>query len=204
MVTKQQPFKRQTGIVAKSTNMGDRRKKPYGGGKGTLTTVATSAISTTIAKGNGANSQRIMVVLSVGAPGHFKKGLSKTEIKDEEYENAQGWVYAGWECRGKGKRGEMQPGTPDANVITGRKGRERFLVNKAEAVQCPSLCFTETEKVIAYASRQLKVHEKNYTTHDLGSDRVVVFALKNYGGHFSDGTRLHRVSPTLKAFSHFR
>ncbi|GKD21281.1 putative reverse transcriptase domain-containing protein [Tanacetum coccineum] len=32
-------------------------------------------------------------------------------------------------------------------------------------------------KVIAYASRQLNVHEKNYTTHDLELD-VVVFALK--------------------------
>ncbi|GJR06926.1 putative reverse transcriptase domain-containing protein [Tanacetum coccineum] len=34
-------------------------------------------------------------------------------------------------------------------------------------------------KVIAYASRQLKIHEKNYTTHDLELG-VVVFALKNY------------------------
>nr|GEZ46360.1 reverse transcriptase domain-containing protein [Tanacetum cinerariifolium] len=33
------------------------------------------------------------------------------------------------------------------------------------------------EKVIAYASRQLKVHEKNYTTHDLELG-AVVFALK--------------------------
>ncbi|GJU98662.1 putative reverse transcriptase domain-containing protein [Tanacetum coccineum] len=33
------------------------------------------------------------------------------------------------------------------------------------------------EKVIAYASRQLKVHEKNYTTHDLELGSVV-FALK--------------------------
>ncbi|GJX38236.1 putative reverse transcriptase domain-containing protein [Tanacetum coccineum] len=32
-------------------------------------------------------------------------------------------------------------------------------------------------KVIAYASRQLKIHEKNYTTHDLELG-VVVFALK--------------------------
>ena len=32
-------------------------------------------------------------------------------------------------------------------------------------------------KVIAYASRQLKVHEKNYPTHDLEL-AVVVFALK--------------------------
>ncbi|GJY72274.1 putative reverse transcriptase domain-containing protein [Tanacetum coccineum] len=36
---------------------------------------------------------------------------------------------------------------------------------------------SKREKVIAYASRQLKVHEKNYTTHDLELGSVV-FALK--------------------------
>nr|GFC27635.1 putative reverse transcriptase domain-containing protein [Tanacetum cinerariifolium] len=35
----------------------------------------------------------------------------------------------------------------------------------------------QREKVIAYGSRQLKVHEKNYTTHDLELG-AVVFALK--------------------------
>ncbi|GJR17750.1 retrotransposon protein, putative, ty3-gypsy subclass [Tanacetum coccineum] len=35
----------------------------------------------------------------------------------------------------------------------------------------------QNEKVIAYASRQLKIHEKNYTTPDLEL-RAVVFALK--------------------------
>ncbi|GJX88530.1 putative reverse transcriptase domain-containing protein [Tanacetum coccineum] len=35
----------------------------------------------------------------------------------------------------------------------------------------------QKEKVIAYASRQLKIHEKNYTTHDLELGSVV-FALK--------------------------
>ncbi|GKC62412.1 putative reverse transcriptase domain-containing protein, partial [Tanacetum coccineum] len=45
----------------------------------------------------------------------------------------------------------------------------------------------QNEKVIAYASRQLKIHEKNYTTHDpkLG---VVVFALKMWR-HYLYGTR---------------
>nr|GFA94085.1 putative reverse transcriptase domain-containing protein [Tanacetum cinerariifolium] len=35
----------------------------------------------------------------------------------------------------------------------------------------------QREKVISYASRQLKIHEKNYTTHDL-EPGAVVFALK--------------------------
>nr|GEY44366.1 putative reverse transcriptase domain-containing protein [Tanacetum cinerariifolium] len=43
------------------------------------------------------------------------------------------------------------------------------------------------EKVIAYASRQLKIHEKNYTTHDLELG-AVVFALKMWR-HYLYGTR---------------
>nr|GEU49175.1 putative reverse transcriptase domain-containing protein [Tanacetum cinerariifolium] len=42
------------------------------------------------------------------------------------------------------------------------------------------------EKVIAYASRQLKIHEKNYTTHDLELGSVV-FALKMWR-HYLYGT----------------
>ena len=41
------------------------------------------------------------------------------------------------------------------------------------------------EKVIAYASRQLKVHERNYPTHDLELAGVM-FALK-FGGITSIG-----------------
>ncbi|GJZ12232.1 putative reverse transcriptase domain-containing protein [Tanacetum coccineum] len=45
----------------------------------------------------------------------------------------------------------------------------------------------QREKVIAYISRQLKVHEKNYTTHDLELG-VVVFALKMWR-HYLYGTK---------------
>nr|GFC27295.1 putative reverse transcriptase domain-containing protein [Tanacetum cinerariifolium] len=39
----------------------------------------------------------------------------------------------------------------------------------------------QREKVISYASRQLKIHEKNYATHDLELG-AVVFSLKRFGG----------------------
>ncbi|GKA26347.1 putative reverse transcriptase domain-containing protein [Tanacetum coccineum] len=42
----------------------------------------------------------------------------------------------------------------------------------------------QREKVIAYASRQLKIHEKNYTTHDLELG-AVVFALKIWRHYLS-------------------
>ncbi|GKF86126.1 putative reverse transcriptase domain-containing protein, partial [Tanacetum coccineum] len=45
----------------------------------------------------------------------------------------------------------------------------------------------QREKVISYASRQLKIHEKNYTTHDLELV-AVVFALKIWR-HYLYGTK---------------
>ncbi|GKC97614.1 putative reverse transcriptase domain-containing protein [Tanacetum coccineum] len=45
----------------------------------------------------------------------------------------------------------------------------------------------QKEKVIAYTSRQLKIHEKNYTTHDLELG-AVVFALKMWT-HYLYGTK---------------
>ncbi|GKA06609.1 putative reverse transcriptase domain-containing protein [Tanacetum coccineum] len=45
----------------------------------------------------------------------------------------------------------------------------------------------QRDKVIAYASRQLKIHEKNYTTHDLELG-VVVFTLKIWR-HYLYGTK---------------
>ena len=37
----------------------------------------------------------------------------------------------------------------------------------------------QTQRVVAYISRQLRVHEENYPTHDLEL-AVVVFALKSW------------------------
>ena len=43
----------------------------------------------------------------------------------------------------------------------------------------------QRDKVITYASRQLKVHEKNYPTHDLNL-AAVVFALKIWRHYLYD------------------
>ncbi|GJU70044.1 putative reverse transcriptase domain-containing protein [Tanacetum coccineum] len=45
----------------------------------------------------------------------------------------------------------------------------------------------QRKKLIAYASRQLKIHKKNYMTHDLELG-AVVFALKIWR-HYLDGTK---------------
>nr|GEV90926.1 putative reverse transcriptase domain-containing protein [Tanacetum cinerariifolium] len=57
----------------------------------------------------------------------------------------------------------------------------------------------QREKVISYASRQLKIHEKNYTTHDLEL-RAVVFALKIWR-HYLYGTKC-RVFTDHKSLQH--
>nr|GEU53766.1 putative reverse transcriptase domain-containing protein [Tanacetum cinerariifolium] len=47
------------------------------------------------------------------------------------------------------------------------EGSENFVVHCDTLHKGLCMVLTQKEKVIAYASRQLKVHEKNYTTHDL-------------------------------------
>ncbi|GJU91291.1 reverse transcriptase domain-containing protein [Tanacetum coccineum] len=53
--------------------------------------------------------------------------------------------------------------------------------------KCLGAVLMQREKVIAYASRQLKPHEENYTTHDLELG-AVVFALKIWR-HYLYGTK---------------
>nr|GFC20668.1 putative reverse transcriptase domain-containing protein [Tanacetum cinerariifolium] len=57
------------------------------------------------------------------------------------------------------------------------KGSEDFVVYYDASIKGLGAVIMQRENVIAYGSRQLKVHEKNYTTHDLELG-AVVFALK--------------------------
>ncbi|GJR11700.1 putative reverse transcriptase domain-containing protein [Tanacetum coccineum] len=56
-------------------------------------------------------------------------------------------------------------------------GSENFVVYYDASHKGLGAVLMQMEKVIAYASRQLRIHEKNYTTHDLELG-IVVFALK--------------------------
>ncbi|GJR75634.1 putative reverse transcriptase domain-containing protein [Tanacetum coccineum] len=53
------------------------------------------------------------------------------------------------------------------------EGSENFMVNCDASHKGLGAILMQREKVIAYTSRQLKVHEKNYTTHDLELGTVV-------------------------------
>ncbi|GJS08896.1 putative reverse transcriptase domain-containing protein [Tanacetum coccineum] len=70
----------------------------------------------------------------------------------------------------------VSPRTP-TEIRQFLEGSENFVVYCDASQKGLGAVLIQREKVIAYASRQLKVHEKNYTTHDL-EHGAVVFALK--------------------------
>ncbi|GKG04780.1 putative reverse transcriptase domain-containing protein, partial [Tanacetum coccineum] len=67
------------------------------------------------------------------------------------------------------------------------QGGENFIVYCDASHKGLGAVLTQNEKVIDYASRHLKIHEKNYTTHDLELG-AVVFALKIWR-HYLNGTK---------------
>ncbi|GKC07254.1 putative reverse transcriptase domain-containing protein [Tanacetum coccineum] len=64
-----------------------------------------------------------------------------------------------------------------APILALPQGAENFIIYCDASHKGLGVVLMQNDKVIAYASRQLKIHEKNYTTHDLELG-VVVFALK--------------------------
>ncbi|GKA66353.1 putative reverse transcriptase domain-containing protein [Tanacetum coccineum] len=64
-----------------------------------------------------------------------------------------------------------------APILALPKGTKDFVVYCDASLKGYGAVLIQREKVIAYASRQLKVHEENYTTHDLELG-AVVFALR--------------------------
>ncbi|GJU05353.1 putative reverse transcriptase domain-containing protein [Tanacetum coccineum] len=74
-----------------------------------------------------------------------------------------------------------------APILALPEGSENFVVYCDASHKGLGVVLMQKVKVIAYASRQLKVHEKNYTTHDLELG-AVVFALKMWR-HYLYGTK---------------
>ncbi|GKE16009.1 putative reverse transcriptase domain-containing protein [Tanacetum coccineum] len=74
-----------------------------------------------------------------------------------------------------------------APILAFPKGSEDFVVYRDASHKGLGVVLMQREKVIAYASRQLKIHEKNYRTYDLELGSVV-FALK-FWRHYLYGTK---------------
>nr|GFA78011.1 putative reverse transcriptase domain-containing protein [Tanacetum cinerariifolium] len=75
----------------------------------------------------------------------------------------------------------------EALILALLEGNDDFVVYYDASIQCLGTVLMQREKVIAYASRQLKSHEENYTTHDLELG-AVMFALK-ISRHYLYGTK---------------
>ncbi|GJU75805.1 putative reverse transcriptase domain-containing protein [Tanacetum coccineum] len=83
-------------------------------------------------------------------------------------------------------------GLAGAPILALPEGSEDFIAIVIASKQCVDVLglgavLIQREKVISYASRQLEIHEKNYTTHDLELG-AVVFALKIWR-HYLYGTK---------------
>ncbi|GKB36279.1 putative reverse transcriptase domain-containing protein [Tanacetum coccineum] len=74
-----------------------------------------------------------------------------------------------------------------APILALPKGSKDFIIYCDALIKGLGAVLMQREKVIAYASRQLKIHEKNYTTHDLELG-AVVFSLKLWR-HYLYGTK---------------
>ena len=109
---------------------------------------------------------------SVGYYMKFVEGFSRIEApltrKDVKYD----WVDA---CQKSFE--ELKDRLTSGPVLALPNGKDGFVVYSDASRQGLGSVLMQNDRVIAYASRQLKKHEENYPTHDLEL-AVVVFALK--------------------------
>ncbi|GKB45231.1 putative reverse transcriptase domain-containing protein [Tanacetum coccineum] len=105
----------------------------------------------------------------------FIKGFSK--IAKPMTKLTQKNVKFEWEEREEAAFQLLKQKLCSALILALPEGTENFLVYYDTSHKGLGVVLMQRKKVIAYASRQLEVHEKNYTNHDLELGDVV-FALK--------------------------
>ena len=124
-------------------------------------------------------SKNVLEVRSfLGLEGYYRKfvegfskiasPLTKLTRKDVKYD----WVDA---CQQSFE--ELKGRLTSAPVLALPNGRDGFVVYSDASRQGLGCVLMQNDRVIAYASRQLKKHEENYPTHDLEL-AAVVFSLK--------------------------
>ena len=94
--------------------------------------------------------------------------MTKLTRKDVKYD----WVDA---CQQSFE--ELKGRLTSTPVLALPNGRDGFVVYSDASRQGLGCVLMQNDRVIAYASRQLKKHEENYPTHDLEL-AAIVFALK--------------------------
>ncbi|GKB55668.1 putative reverse transcriptase domain-containing protein [Tanacetum coccineum] len=103
---------------------------------------------------------------------------SKIEAKNKKYK---------WGAKQEEAFQTLKDNLCNALILSLPDGIEDFVVYCDASNQGLGCVLMQRGKVIAYASRQLKIHEKNYITHDLELG-AVVFALKTWR-HYLYGTK---------------
>ncbi|GJU56450.1 putative reverse transcriptase domain-containing protein [Tanacetum coccineum] len=115
----------------------------------------------------------------------FIKGFSKNCQKPKPKLTQKKSIF--W-ATSKKQLSTIEEEVGSAPILVGHTRRsEDFIVYCDASIKGLGAVLMQREKVIAYASRQLKIHEKNYTTHDLELG-AVVFALKIWR-HYLYGTK---------------
>ncbi|GKF33193.1 putative reverse transcriptase domain-containing protein [Tanacetum coccineum] len=85
-----------------------------------------------------------------------------------------------------------------APILALPEGSENFVVYYDASRKGLGTILMQREKVIAYVSRQLSIHEKSYTTHDLELG-AVVFALKMWRHYLYGTKKANMVADILEA-----
>nr|GEV56372.1 putative reverse transcriptase domain-containing protein [Tanacetum cinerariifolium] len=101
----------------------------------------------------------------------ISKPITKLNQKNKKFE---------WETDAEEESQTLKQKLCCAPILALPEGSEDFLVYCDAPLRGFGVVLMQQEKVIAYASRQLRTHEENYTTHDLELG-AVVFALRQYG-----------------------
>ncbi|GJS70636.1 putative reverse transcriptase domain-containing protein, partial [Tanacetum coccineum] len=111
-------------------------------------------------------------------------------VDPAKIEAIKNWAASTTPTKGKGEEEAFQTLKQkfySAPILELPEGTEDFMVYYDASHKGYGAVLMQGEKVIAYASRQLKVNEQNYTTHDLELG-AVVFALRLWR-HYLYGTK---------------
>ncbi|GJV66907.1 putative reverse transcriptase domain-containing protein [Tanacetum coccineum] len=110
----------------------------------------------------------IEICQSLGLVGYYRqfiKGFSK--IAKPMTKLTQKNVKFDWSEKAEAAFQLLKQKLYSAPILTLPEGSENFVVYCDASRKGLGAVLMQREKVIAYTSRQLKIHEKNYTTHDL-------------------------------------
>ncbi|GKD08941.1 putative reverse transcriptase domain-containing protein [Tanacetum coccineum] len=106
----------------------------------------------------------------LGLAGYYRRFIANFSKKNQKYE---------WGKKEEEAFQTLKNNLCDAPILSLPDRIEEFVVYFDASNQGIGCVLMQRGKVIAYALRQLKTHEKNYTIHDLELG-VVVFALKTW------------------------